>query len=78
VKKIRDAFVFIGLKIQEFGTMKQSKIFLGVAILFVIFLAIVIYDISHKTIFPGSKSQVKEKIRKDFLKKDTMRQSPKK
>ncbi len=46
--------------------MKRSKkIFLIIAIIFLIIILAVSYDISRKTTFPGSKPQLKERILKD-------------
>jgi len=41
---------------------KKKKIFVVVAILFIIATIIVGYDISRKTSFPGSKKYLKESI----------------
>jgi len=46
--------------------MKKSKVFLIMAGLFVLILAYVSYDISSRTTFPGSKPQLKERIKKQF------------
>jgi hypothetical protein len=51
---------------------KSKKIFAGACILFVILLAYVSYDISRRTTFPGSKGQLKERIKKNFLKTDSV------
>ena len=58
--------------------MRKSKVFLGLAILFVVAMAVASYDISRKTTFPGSKSQLKERIKKKYTKADTVRQTQKK
>lgn len=53
--------------------MKLSKkIFIGVCILFVILLAYASYDISRRTTFPGSKSQLKERIKKNYMDTDSV------
>jgi hypothetical protein len=44
----------------------SKKIFLIVAVIFMILLAYMSYDISRKTTFPGSKPQLKERLRKDY------------
>ncbi|MCB0489820.1 MAG: hypothetical protein KDC99_15165 [Cyclobacteriaceae bacterium] len=44
--------------------MKKSKVFLIMAGLFVVVLAYISYDISSRTTFPGSKSQLKGKDKK--------------
>ncbi|OEK04341.1 hypothetical protein [Roseivirga misakiensis] len=41
---------------------KKKKIFVVVAILFIVATIIVGYDISRKTSFPGSKKYLKESI----------------
>ena len=51
--------------------MRKSKVFLGLAVVFVVLMSIASYDISRKTTFPGSKPQLKERIMKQYLKKDT-------
>ncbi len=52
---------------------RSKKIFLGAVILFFILLAYASYDISSRTTFPGSKPQLKERLKKEFLKVDTVR-----
>jgi hypothetical protein len=51
---------------------KSKKIFLGVAAIFFGLLLYASYDISTRTTFPGSKPQLKERIQKTFLEKDTL------
>ncbi|MGE0589748.1 MAG: hypothetical protein AB7O48_14320 [Cyclobacteriaceae bacterium] len=51
--------------------MKKSKVFLIMAGLFVVVLAYISYDISSRTTFPGSKSQLKERIKKQFQATDS-------
>jgi hypothetical protein len=51
---------------------KSKKIFLGVAVIFFGLLFYASYDISTRTTFPGSKPQLKERIQKTFLEKDTL------
>jgi hypothetical protein len=58
--------------------MKRSKVFLGLVILFVVVMGFFSYDISRKTTFPGSKSQLKERIMKQLSKNDSSAQSKKK
>lgn len=58
--------------------MRKSKVFLGLAIVFVVAMSIASYDISRKTTFPGSKSQLKERIKKKYASQDTIGQTPKK
>lgn len=53
--------------------MKLSKkIFIGACVLFVILLAYGSYDISRRTTFPGSKAQLKERIRKNYMDTDSV------
>lgn len=47
---------------------RSKKIFLILAIIFLIIILAVSYDISRRTTFPGSKPQLKERILED---KDT-------
>jgi len=42
------------------------------ALIFVILLAYVSYDISSRTSFPGSKSQLKERLKKNYFEADTL------
>jgi hypothetical protein len=49
----------------------SKKIFAGGCVLFVILLSYASYDISRRTTFPGSKSQLKERIKKNYLKSDS-------
>jgi len=58
--------------------MKRSKIFLGLAVLFIILMSIASYDISRKTTFPGSKSQLKERIKKQYRQSDSVNRPTKK
>lgn len=51
---------------------KSKKIFLAAAIVFFAVLFYASYDISTRTTFPGSKPQLKERIEKNFLRKDSM------
>ncbi len=41
-------------------------------VLFVIFIAVVSYDISRRTTFPGSKSQLKERLKEKYLPTDSL------
>jgi len=52
---------------------KSKKIFLGAAALFFALLFYASYDISTRTTFPGSKPQLKERIEKTYLKRDTIK-----
>jgi hypothetical protein len=51
---------------------RSKKIFLAVAVVFIISLGYFSYDISSRTTFPGSKSQLKERVKKQFLKQDSI------
>jgi hypothetical protein len=51
---------------------KSKKIFLGAAVVFFALLFYASYDISTRTTFPGSKPQLKERIEKTYLKKDSI------
>ncbi len=51
---------------------RSKKIFVGFAIVFFLFLAYISYDISSRTTFPGSKPQLKERIKKQFLETDSL------
>jgi hypothetical protein len=57
--------------------MRKSKIFLGLAVVFVVLMAIASYDISRKTTFPGSKPQLPERIKKQLSKPDSLPKSTK-
>jgi hypothetical protein len=50
---------------------RSKKIFVGAAVLFFFLLVIVSYDISRRTTFPGSKSQLKQRLKQQYLKPDT-------
>jgi hypothetical protein len=51
---------------------KSKKAFIGACILFVILLAYASYDISRRTTFPGSKAQLKERIKKNYMEADSV------
>lgn len=53
---------------------RSKKVFLGIAIVFFASLIYVSYDISKRTTFPGSKSQLKERLKKQYLQADTTKQ----
>lgn len=46
---------------------RSKKIFLIIAVTFFVVIAVISYDIARKTTFPGSKSQLKERIQKEYL-----------
>ncbi|MFN5170246.1 MAG: hypothetical protein ACK5DD_11500 [Cyclobacteriaceae bacterium] len=50
---------------------RSKKIFFGFLVLFVVFIAVVSYDISRRTTFPGSKSQLKERLKDKYLPADS-------
>jgi hypothetical protein len=51
---------------------RSKKIFLVGCALFAAFLAIVSYDIGSRTTFPGSKSQLKERLKKKYSPADSI------
>ena len=51
---------------------RSKKIFLGAVIVFFALLFYASYDISTRTTFPGSKPQLKERLEKTYLKKDSL------
>jgi Tfp pilus assembly protein PilO len=54
--------------------MKRSqKVFLFLTVIFILVIGYLSFDISRKTTFPGSKSQLKERLKKQFLKKDSLK-----
>jgi hypothetical protein len=54
---------------------KSKKIFIAIAIVFVLLLLYASYDISTRTTFPGSKSQLKERLKKDYIDTDSVADS---
>ena len=52
---------------------RGKKIFALLAVIFVVLLAIASYDISRRTTFPGSKSQLPERIKDTYLRVDSAR-----
>lgn len=51
---------------------KSKKIFILFFVLFLLLLFYASYDISTRTTFPGSKPQLKERIKKQYFEKDTL------
>lgn len=51
---------------------RSKKVFVVLAVIFLVLLAYASYDISSRTTFPGSKSQLKERLQKQYLKTDTL------
>jgi hypothetical protein len=56
---------------------RSKKVFVGLAVLFAIFLAWASYDISRRTTFPGSKPQLKERLKKKLFDTDSIPDSTK-
>lgn len=52
---------------------RSKKVFAGFAVLFFCVLVFVSYDISRRTTFPGSKPQLKERLKHQYLKKDSIK-----
>jgi len=52
---------------------KSKKYFALILVLFFAGMAYFGYDVSSKTTFPGSKSQLKERIKKQFLQPDSVK-----
>jgi len=50
---------------------KSKKIFLVIAAIFFVLLIYASYDISSRTTFPGSKPQLQERIKDQFLTPDS-------
>lgn len=46
---------------------RSKKIFLVFVVIFFLIIAVVSYDMAKRTTFPGSKSQLKERIKKEFI-----------
>jgi hypothetical protein len=51
---------------------RSRKIFIVFCILFVLALGYASYDIASRTTFPGSKSQLKERIKRKYLDSDSL------
>jgi hypothetical protein len=51
---------------------RSKKVFVTIAVVFLILLAYASYDISSRTTFPGSKSQLKERLKKQYVKPDSL------
>jgi hypothetical protein len=50
---------------------RSKKIFLAIGALFLLGVAYFSYDVSSRTTFPGSKSQLKERLKKQYFKEDS-------
>lgn len=51
---------------------RSKKIFTALAVVFFMLLLYVSYDISTRTTFPGSKPQLKERIKGDYSASDSL------
>jgi hypothetical protein len=51
---------------------RSKKVFAGFAVIFMILLIYASYDISRRTTFPGSKPQLKERLKEKYLQKDSI------
>jgi hypothetical protein len=51
---------------------RSKKIFLLIAAIFVLLLAYASYDIGSRTTFPGSKPQLKERLKTKFDDRDSL------
>jgi hypothetical protein len=54
---------------------RSRMIFISVFVLFMLALMYASYDISKRTTFPGSKPQLKERIRQNYLESDSLKQT---
>jgi hypothetical protein len=52
---------------------KSKKVFAAAAVVFLILLIFASYDISRRTTFPGSKPQLKERLKQTYGGKDTLK-----
>ncbi len=50
---------------------KQKKWFIAGVVGFVLLIAYASYDISRRTTFPGSRPQLKERLKKNFMEPDS-------
>jgi len=50
---------------------RSKKLFIFFIILFIAGIVAASIDFARKTTFPGSKSQLKERIKKQFIEKDS-------
>ena len=53
---------------------RSKRWFAAGAAVFMIVLLIASYDISRRTTFPGSKSQLKERLKKNYMSPDSSRE----
>jgi hypothetical protein len=52
---------------------RNKKIFAGVAAVFALLLMYASYDIARRTTFPGSKSQLKERLKRTYTPQDSVK-----
>ncbi|HCW05776.1 MAG TPA: hypothetical protein DGG95_00220 [Cytophagales bacterium] len=52
---------------------RSKKIFTLLSVIFLLLLFYASYDISRRTTFPGSKPQIKARLEKQFLKRDSLK-----
>jgi len=50
---------------------KSKKIFILFAVVFVFLIGYASYDIATRTTFPGSRPQLKDRIKRNFIRTDT-------
>jgi hypothetical protein len=50
---------------------RSKKIFVILSVVFLLLLFYATYDIGRRTTFPGSKPQLKERIKRQFLSRDS-------
>jgi hypothetical protein len=51
---------------------RSKKIFVAIAIVFLVLLIYASYDIGSRTTFPGSKPQLQERLEENYSSKDTI------
>ena len=54
---------------------RSKKLFIVFAVIFFVLLFYASYDIATRTTFPGSKPQLKERIKENFLGPDSLKQN---
>ena len=54
----------------------QNKLFIFIVVLLAGGMAVASWDIARKTTFPGSKGQLKERIKRQFASPDTLQDRP--
>lgn len=70
---------YVGLRRRQVATNRNAdfmsrskKIFLLIGFVFLAGIVYFSYDVSSRTTFPGSKSQLKERLKKQYLKSDSV------